>query len=168
MLYSFTGAMGLLLGIKLVAAILFFIFRSHAKEIIEDAMRDGISKYGIPSYPFYTTGWDKIHTIYSCCGMDSYRDWENSAFSENSGNLAPSSCCVTAGCNVTYESINRSGCFGNFKADLRNKLYIVGTIAAVVAFLQLFTTIAACYFGEKARRSHQWNSMLSLKRYHPC
>ena len=131
-------------------------------------MRDGISKYGMPNYQFYTTGWDKIQKTYGCCGMDGYKDWKNTSFSQNSSNLVPSSCCVTSGCNITYERIHHNGCSKAFEADLRNKLYITGAIAALVTIFQIFNSIAACYIGSKAIKSHNWYSMLSFKRYNPC
>ena len=170
MLYAFSGMMGLLLTTKIIVAILFFIFRRHAKEVLISAMDEGISHYNHPNHPFYTTGWDKIQGHYKCCGMDDYKDWEVNPIFNGTGRLAPLSCCNRriSGCNRNLKNIYELGCFEQFRTTLEKDLYIFGAIAAGIAIIQLFVAIASCYFGKKAKKGHNWHSMLSVKRYSPC
>ena len=169
MLYTFSVVMGLLVIMEIVVAILFFVFKSHAKEIVGTAMDEGIDKYNMEGYEYYTNGWDKIQSTYACCGKNDNTDWKKNSFFDDTEKLAPESCCKTPGCDVTLENINTEGCFVRFDETFEGRINAIGITSIMIAVLQLGATIVACYFGKKAREGYNnWYSMLSIKRYGIC
>ena len=170
MLYVFTALMIILLLMETTIAILFFVFRTHAKEIVRNSMTNGITKYGTENNDFYTAGWDKIQLTYKCCGMDNFEDWKQHSSYGGDEKLAPLSCCKDVDCKqANSENIYKEGCFQGFESAFEGNINVVGAVAIVIAILQLFITIIAGYFGRKAKEGYNnWYSMLSVKRYSVC
>ena len=169
MLNTFAGLMTLVIILKIAITVLFFGYSRLAKEIVTDAMKDGLDKYLAPSHKFYTLGWDTIQMTYKCCGIENYTDWKNTPFHLKTGKEVPSSCCDTthdASCVTT--KIYHDGCIEKFQSMLTENLYTFGIISAVIVVIQFITIITAFHFGRKAKMTRNLYSMLSIKRYSPC
>lgn len=169
MLKTFAGVMTLVIILKIVITVLFFSYSRFAKEIVVDAMNDGLDKYLAPNYPFYTSGWDKIQTTYECCGITKYTDWKSTPFHVKTGKEVPSSCCnTTPDSSCVTSKIYQDGCFEKFQSMLNENLYTIGIVSAVILVIHFIVTISAFHFGRKAKMTRSLYSMLSIKRYSPC
>ena len=166
MIYTFSFIVTILILAEFAIATVFFIYKGHAKEIVKEEMKNGLSKYNIPTHESYTTGWDKIQTTYECCGIDNGDDWKKSPFYVTNGN-PPTSCCKTSASTCT--NFYYDGCYDKFEESFENTINVIGSIIIGTAILQSLFNIIACYFAKRADEGYNnWYSMLSYKRYNPC
>lgn len=66
----------------LVGGILQFVFREKVVSTLDREMYAAIPYYGVKHE--YTKAWDETQTYLQCCGVKSYRDWNDNV---------PESCC---------------------------------------------------------------------------
>ena len=155
MLYVFSVVVFILIVMEIAISIVFFVFKAHAKEVVMNAMKEGIKKYNSEDHKFYKDGWDRIQTRFQCCGIHNSDDWQKI------GTLGiPSSC-------GKGEEIFSQGCYEVFETNFENTIDTLGAFIIAIAILQLLFNILACYFGKRASEGYNnWYSMLSYQRYH--
>lgn len=68
--------------VMLVGGILLFVFRAKVLTTLEREMTASIPYYGVKHE--YTRAWDDTQTYLQCCGVRSYKDWNDNV---------PESCC---------------------------------------------------------------------------
>ncbi|KAG8187379.1 hypothetical protein JTE90_016925 [Oedothorax gibbosus] len=144
------------------AGTLGFIYRKHVGAVLQEELIIGIKRrYTVNNENGLRETWDHIQEQFKCCGVKNYRDWYHiSAWPDKP--WVPQSCCLQNFSNVSScgESMNEthfysSGCYPRIHVWLTERLYIVGIISLVFAFIQLFGIIAAliivCSMGVKRR-----------------
>jgi len=154
MMGTFATLMALILIAEIGVAITIFIYRGKAYEITKDAMTNGISGYREPGKEGVTKGWDEIQETFTCCGVESPKDWENQ---KNLGaNNAPDSCCLNEldGCGVgalkdPYTDLHKKGCLAEFKTFVESKTFLAGGVGLAVIAIQLIAVITGCCLAKK-------------------
>lgn len=155
MLYTFSVIVFILIVMEISIAVVFFVFKGHAKDVVMSSMEEGITKYNSEECLYYKEGWDRIQARFQCCGLNNQSDWKSI------GNLdVPSSC-------KTGSSIHAQGCYQIFEVKFEEIIEILGALVVAIACLQFCFNLLACYFGKKASEGYNnWYSMLSYQRYH--
>ena len=155
MLYTFSVIVFILIVMEISIAVVFLVFKGHAKDVVMSSMEEGITKYNSEECLYYKEGWDRIQARFQCCGLNNQSDWKSI------GNLdVPSSC-------KTGSSIHAQGCYQIFEVKFEEIIEILGALVVAIACLQFCFNLLACYFGKKASEGYNnWYSMLSYQRYH--
>merc|ERR1712018_135510 len=105
-------------------AVVFFVFKGHAKDVVMSSMKEGIIKYNSEDFQFYKDGWDRIQARFQCCGINNQTDWKSI------GNLdVPSSCKINT-------SIQAKGCYEIFEVKFEEIIEILGALVVTIACLQ--------------------------------
>jgi len=90
-----------------------------------------------------TDTWNVIQKDFSCCGVDSFDDWKNTAFS--GGNNLPDSCCKdwTKDCGKSFfnnpdvSKINEKGCYKLLETEIVDNVEVVGGVAIGILVVQV-------------------------------
>lgn len=152
---------------EFIVGALVFVFRSGISRAITMDIKDGIVKHyngtdrGGMISPSVSSIWDKVQSDLQCCGVNSYEDWY---YIENwpKDKWVPRSCCRTkqslstdqyfegSGSDYIEEDCRKKqrpelwwnqGCSKALHQLLIEKLHVVGIVAIVIAFFQLFGLI---------------------------
>ncbi|GIY16964.1 tetraspanin-4 [Caerostris extrusa] len=148
--------------LEFTAGTLGFIYRRHVGTVLQEELLTGLqTRYTINNENGLKITWDHIQEQFKCCGVRSYQDWyQISAWPEKQ--WVPSSCCFPKYLNMSscgkeedasfYYPI---GCYPSIHQWIMERLYIVGIISLLVAFIQLFGIISAliivCHMDPKRR-----------------
>ncbi|CAG9563342.1 unnamed protein product [Danaus chrysippus] len=127
--------------VMLVGGILLFVFRVKVLSTLEREMHASIPNYGTRRE--YTRAWDETQTKLQCCGVKSYKDWNDNV---------PESCCVEVypgqrrDCKYSQNptTMYMDGCFNKTVDLLREDAAYVGTVAVVVALIMVLALIFSC------------------------
>ncbi|XP_026748157.1 tetraspanin-9-like isoform X2 [Galleria mellonella] len=127
--------------VMLVGGILQFVFREKVLTTIDREMYAAIPYYGVKHE--YTVAWDDTQMYLQCCGVKSYKDWNDNF---------PESCCrevypgkrldCKASQNPTTMYVD--GCLNKVVDFLREDAVYVGAAAIVVALIMLLALILSC------------------------
>ena len=130
--------------------------------------------------PEVTKFWDAVQLEFSCCGVESYRDWSQEGVLDNPGagnpytrGDVPISCCLlnrrrvqnqtvpscnwqmaTAPVQKAEELIRTEGCIAKMSREMVRQVH---TFAGILLGLSLFTTVAvlaACWLDKLRNRKH--------------
>ncbi|XP_054712646.1 tetraspanin-9-like [Uloborus diversus] len=160
-----------ILLLEFTAGILGFVYRKHVGNVLRDELLVGIQqRYTADNTHGLKDTWDHIQLQFSCCGVKHYDDWFHiSAWPEKK--WVPSSCCLPKFSNDTVCSqsvvslddipekdisfLYHTGCYSRLHVWLMERLYVVGVVSLVFAFVQVFGIISAlvivCSMGPKRR-----------------
>jgi len=149
MMYTYGTLMGLILISLIGVAITIVVFKDDVKELVVKKMEQGMTNYGKDDHQGVTETWDLIQHESQCCGVNGYKDWEKSDWSENKN--VPDSCCIeqVKGCGegklTNPVDINQEGCFAKFENDiLSNVGWAIGIGVAVAVLILIGICIACC------------------------
>ena len=134
---------------------------------------EDIQNYGPDGLQSITDSWNKMQRQLHCCGIDSYKNWQNTAYGKNRKGV-PDSCCreryrngcgegmfVTDDKGFDFENIIENvyvvGCFeilNNWMEDYVDPLIdIYSGVGAVLAIIELIEiTLVAAYAAQINRR----------------
>jgi len=82
---------------------------------------------------------DDIQTSLHCCGINDYTD-----YTVNNITIPPSCCKGTITCTKDSPEIFSQGCYIVVSDKIKSNLFVVGTIAIVIAFIEVLGLIFAC------------------------
>ncbi|CAH2092259.1 unnamed protein product [Euphydryas editha] len=127
--------------VMLVGGILLFVFREKVLTTLEREMHASIPNYGVRHE--YTLAWDETQTNLQCCGVKSYKDWNDNV---------PESCCreIYPGkrqdCKYSQNptTMYMEGCFSRTLELLREDAVFVGAVAIIVALIMVLALIFSC------------------------
>ncbi|XP_023942148.1 leukocyte surface antigen CD53 [Bicyclus anynana] len=127
--------------VMLVGGILLFVFRAKVLTTLEREMHASIPYYGVKHE--YTKAWDDTQTYLQCCGVKSYKDWNDNV---------PESCCqeVYPGkrrdCKYSQNptTMYMDGCYSRTVDLLREDAVYVGAVAIIVALIMVLALIFSC------------------------
>lgn len=125
----------------LVGGILQFVFREKVVSTLDRELFASIPYYGVKHE--YTKAWDDTQTYLQCCGVRSYKDWNDNV---------PNSCCkeVYPGQRLDCKSspnpttMHLDGCLSKVIDFLREDAIYVGVVAIVVALILMMALILSC------------------------
>ncbi|XP_050672269.1 tetraspanin-9-like [Leptidea sinapis] len=125
----------------LVGGILLFVFRVKVVSTLDREMQASIPYYGTRRE--YTQAWDDTQTNLQCCGVKSYKDWNDNV---------PESCCkeVYPGKRLDCRSspnpttMHMDGCFHKTSEILREDAIYVGAVAIIVALTMILALVFSC------------------------
>ena len=153
MLYVFSVTVFILIVMEISIAIVFLVFKGHAKEVVLNSMEEGIKEY--KDKENYKDGWDRIQERFDCCGINNHTDWTSFGNS-----TVPLSCGED-------KDVRSQGCYEKFETKFEKTILILGALIIAIACLQLCFNVLACYYSKKASEGYNnWYSMLSYQRYH--
>ncbi|XP_041972774.1 tetraspanin-9-like isoform X5 [Aricia agestis] len=120
--------------VMLVGGILLFVFREKVVGTLEREMYAAIPGYG--ARPEYTRAWDETQAKLQCCGVMSYKDWNDNI---------PESCCVEVYPGKRQEctyapnptTMYMEGCHTRTVRLLREDAVYVGAVAVVLALVMV-------------------------------
>ncbi|XP_055948418.1 tetraspanin-9-like isoform X2 [Argiope bruennichi] len=130
--------------------------------VLQDELLTGLqTRYTTNNIHGLKTTWDHIQEQFHCCGVKSYRDWHHIAAWPDK-QWVPHSCCLPKVSNISScgEAEDTSyfytaGCYPSIHQWIMERLYIVGIISLLFAFIQLFGIISAlvivCHMDPKRR-----------------
>ncbi|GFT28329.1 tetraspanin-4 [Nephila pilipes] len=136
--------------IEFSAGTLGFIYRRRAGAILQDELLTGLqTRYTATNENGLKITWDHIQEQFKCCGVKNYRDWYHiSAWPDKQ--WVPSSCCLPKFSNMSScgeledtSYFYTAGCYANIHNWIMERLYIIGIISLLFAFIQLFGIISA-------------------------
>lgn len=144
-----------------------FLFRGGLSRTLANELRFGIERHynasdrGGLAAPSVAAIWDTMQQSFECCGVTSYEDWydvqawsgkrwvpesccrpnyDRSLIIEGSGDGGPKVDCGKSENPLLWFD---KACAHSLHAWLIERLHVVGTVALVIAFLQLFGLITS-------------------------
>lgn len=149
MMYTYGTLMALILITLIGVAITIVVFKDDVRELVEKKMKEGMQKYNASHTEGVTKTWNIIQHESKCCGVDGFKDWATTDFSQ--GSNVPDSCCVqeTVGCGVgaiaNPDNIYQEGCFAKFESTiLGNVAWAIGIGVGVAVLILIGICIACC------------------------
>lgn len=148
--------------LEFTAGTLGFVYRRQVGETLREELKVTIEeRYTINNGNGLNEVWDHLQTNFECCGVISYHDWYNVAAWPDK-EWVPRSCCINRFRNITscgrkgeVYKWHQSGCYQQMHIWLMERLYIVGIVSVVFAFVQLFGLISAmliiCILSERQK-----------------
>ncbi|KAJ8265555.1 hypothetical protein COCON_G00146540 [Conger conger] len=157
MVTTFAILVSIIIIIEIAAAIGGYIFWGKLSGIVNDELKDMISKYKNGTRDFRKS-IDNLQKCLNCCGMNSTADWK---YLRKDKTSVPDSCCknITQGCGngnmhndvVVYQK----GCRIALEAFLRKNVLWVVIAALVIAFLQIMGVVFACLLMKGIRSGYE-------------
>ncbi|XP_050499920.1 CD63 antigen-like isoform X4 [Diabrotica virgifera virgifera] len=89
MLMAFSLLLGIIFIFEFSAGIAGYVLRDKTEKYLTDSLTTAMDKYNSSSST--ATMWDLVQTTFTCCGVNSYKDWE--PVMKNTD--LPISCCPT-------------------------------------------------------------------------
>lgn len=90
---SYSWVLGSLFVIELLLGITIFNLHNQVGMFFESSMEAAMKNFHRQGYKGVTETWNVLQHELSCCGAESYLDWENTTFAMSSLSV-PDSCCV--------------------------------------------------------------------------
>jgi len=150
MMYTYGTLMALILISLIGVAITIVVFKDDVKTLVEEKMKEGMQKYDASESGGVTETWNIIQHESKCCGVEGFKDWENTPFYQKS-NGVPDSCCVQEskdcgkGAIQNPDNIYQEGCFAKFENTIvGNVAWAIGIGVAVAVLILIGICIACC------------------------
>jgi len=159
MMMTYAFVLSLLLIAEVGIVIVALVYSDDFEKVLHEGFGKSIKKYGINDDPVMES-WNSMQQNLKCCGIDDYKDWEQTSWTVKE-KLVPISCCIKAedGCsdNVFDQSpefvgqtIYTEGCLKKALNDIGTQYITIG--AGVVAAIELVGIIFACCLAGRFRR----------------
>ncbi|EDV58307.1 CD63 antigen [Drosophila erecta] len=154
---SFSVMLAIIFILELAAGISGYVLRNDASDLIKTSLTSSLSEYNADNHNAITKLWDDIQGDFDCCGVTTYKDWVVTFPNED----LPMSCCTipvgtvgTFTCNATEEvdpNRHKDGCLDGFSAYISAHAVSLGAAGVVIAVLQFFGVIFACYIAREIK-----------------
>jgi tetraspanin-3 len=130
---------------SITASAMTFVYRKDIDKQMQSVFHDALEKYGNDSG--VTKEVDDIQTMFHCCGIQNYTDWDNTPYGHSNHTLHyPDSCCPGKNCTGTNQFEN--GCYNLVHEQVMTHLGIVaGVISGFLILLILaliFSFVLIC------------------------
>ncbi|XP_017478995.1 PREDICTED: CD63 antigen [Rhagoletis zephyria] len=152
----FSILLGLIFILELAAGISGYVLRSDASNLIETSLNDSLKSYNRKDPTnSYTITWDYAQRAFGCCGVKNYTDWTDIYDGE-----MPLSCCdipdgIVGAFNCSSATENKyrhsTGCLSGFSTFIEAHAVSLGACGIVLAIIQFFGVIFACYIAREIR-----------------
>lgn len=159
LLGTFFALMLLVFGLEVAGTSLGYVYRDQVKDELLKDLNQTLYQYGSEDKEGVTKAYDLLQEKEKCCGVNGYRDWRNTPFTDGNHSKVPDSCCkeVKPKCgdtSVVTGNIYTEGCYKKTLNLLRDNLTIIFGIGVAVAVIQLLSMIFAlvliCKIGDQS------------------
>nr|XP_058132308.1 tetraspanin-6-like [Dasypus novemcinctus] len=142
MLKLYAMFLTLIFLVELVAAIIGFVFRHEIKSSFKNNYEKVLKQYNA-TRDYRNDAVDNIQNKLHCCGVTSYKDWEDTNYYSEKG--FPKSCCKFEDCSswTDVNKVNNEGCFVRVMTIIQSEMGVVARISFGVACFQLIGIILA-------------------------
>lgn len=132
---------------EVVAAVLGYVYRSKAEDILRDDLQDAIDQYNVTAYK------DQINYLQSefhCCGVNNASDWLTSTYwSIHHNDTVPQSCCrvninKTCSGKLDNSTIYTEGCLDKLNDEFRKNLIYIAVTVICLAAIQILALMSSC------------------------
>jgi len=141
---------------QIAAVCAFFFFRFEVEKVLVSSLKQSISTYPATEEEsvyerIVRELWDEAQSQLECCGVETFADWRETSFGEESG--VPQSCCQVEETQCQPDqvlwdrenpTIVQTGCIHLLGNAADHLPVILGTAAAVFAFQVLGFCLACC------------------------
>jgi len=143
---------------QIVLGVLILVYKDTAEEVVKEGMKAAFDKYNNGDEELKKTIDLAQHDL-KCCGIDGYRDWQ-SVLTGTGGMSVPDGCCVEniPGCGTNYfinpahVEIYKDGCYEATEEILGSLKISLGSLAIIIAFVQLITVFCACNLARESKK----------------
>jgi len=149
MMYTYGTMLALIMLSLIGVAIVVYVFRGDAREVITKTMVESLKNYGDDDHKGVTETWDIMQSDFKCCGVDNYTDWEGKPHF-TTGDV-PDTCCKvpTNGCGKgaaeSLDKIYTTGCFVMFENYIvDNAAAAAGVGVGVIVLLFMGVCVSCC------------------------
>ncbi|KAL9929508.1 tetraspanin 29Fa isoform 1-T2 [Glossina fuscipes fuscipes] len=155
LILTFSVLLGIIFILELSAGISGYVLRSDAESLIKVTLTDSLGKYNNTKVDEVTVLWDYVQKTFTCCGVNSYKDWA-SKFEDK----LPLSCCSLPNgvvgefsCTANNEDSNRysNGCLTEFSNYIAAHAVSLGAAGVIIAILQFFGVLFSCYIAREIK-----------------
>ncbi|XP_055642994.1 CD63 antigen-like [Toxorhynchites rutilus septentrionalis] len=159
----YSGLLSVVFVLELTATLVGFYHRQDVSSILVQTLNNSIQQY--PWNNHVQKSVDFMQIELECCGVSSFRDWEDVLVVERSGSDSlvelPASCCITYndGACVPYAV----GCYPKMNVLLRHCSKTIATGLLLVAFVQISAAMFAFMLGKRIRLTKTRSSLDALK-----
>ncbi|XP_020913370.1 CD63 antigen [Exaiptasia diaphana] len=145
MLCTFVILLAVLLILEIAAAALAYKHKDEFKNELNKALKKKIDGYRASNK---TNDVDDAQEKLKCCGINSYKDWNSTAFNKGGQGNLPDSCCkkVSSGCGKGKltgkpDGVYTEGCLSKLSNDFNKILSATGGIAIAILVIQILGII---------------------------
>lgn len=151
----FSILLGIIFILELSAGISGYVLRNDAEESIRIQLKTNLESYKENANTNVEIMWDYIQQEFTCCGIDSYKDWSNK-FNDS----LPFSCCTvptgavgTVNCTANKDAdiMRGVGCLQKFSDTIAQHAVSLGAAGVVIAIIQFFGVIFSCYIAREIK-----------------
>ncbi|XP_064601611.1 tetraspanin-11-like [Liolophura sinensis] len=160
---------------ELAAGILTAVYKNEIESRLKGHLLEGVEmKYGHPKYPTITRAMDVLQTNLRCCGVESARDYESSAWKNSTSDNVPLTCChLSSGPNEppvakdkkecqanAYQGgagVYSVGCYPSILHWFRDHSAIVIGVGCGIAGLELFGLVFAVWMCCDTRKDEEYD-----------
>ncbi|XP_073421093.1 tetraspanin-1 [Dendrobates tinctorius] len=131
---------------EVAGAVVALVYSSVAESFLTSVLTPVLQKdYG--ENKDVTKIWDDMMSELKCCGINNYRDFNNSKFVQSTGEY-PAPCCNSTVTPCTMQAAQasyRPGCLQQIVDLLKSNAAIVGGVAAGICALELAAMVVSMY-----------------------
>jgi len=145
--------------VEVAVVVVALMYKDQIRNFASNVLNNGLKQYGTDQPITKLT--DTVQAELHCCGVDGYKDWKDSPFSQ--GTNLPDTCCMAehTGCGkdqlskpVDPEVIYPEGCLVKFTNYITDKgIYIIG-ITIILIILELLTAVLTCMVCSRAKENY--------------
>ncbi|XP_077283916.1 tetraspanin 29Fb [Arctopsyche grandis] len=150
----FSLLLSLVFIMEISAAIAAYSLPSGLNEMISGNLNDSMQLYG--ENTMATKELDVLQSKWICCGVNDYKEWENTPYGNKLGDdFVPKSCCGHSehgeSCDIT--DVAKSGCLRQMKDIISNSAILLGTGSLTVAFIQFIGIVFSIMLAKAIRQA---------------
>lgn len=145
LLGTFFALMLLVFGLEVAGTVLGYVYRDQVKTELKKDLDNALGQYREDGKDGVTKAFDLLQEKEKCCGVNGYKDWQTTPFTNGNHTIVPDSCCkeMKSGCGIKFstDNIYTEGCYKKTLKLLQDNLMIIGGIGIAVAVIQLLSMI---------------------------
>jgi hypothetical protein len=183
-LFTYATIMAIFLMAQIATGATFYFCRNDAHQFLSSTMEKQMQDYdeweNKNNYSSYKNTylnntdnyvssinqtWNSISFNFKCCGVQSYKDWQNTTF--GNGLNVPTMCCKnpTNGCGLNLLSksddevnttIYTDGCLLKMESFITNNLVTIAGVGLGMAIYQLIGVFLSCILAARMRREFNY------------
>jgi len=148
MLVIFAILLCIIFILEVAGGVAAYIMKDGINSVLETRMNNSIKLYN--SNVYYNKTWNAVQYDFSCCGVNSYTDWE-SVFPTNT---LPYACCpnISTDEKCVPSLATKDGCLPALRKTFEHNIFIIIAAGAAVAIVQFIGVIFACCLSRSIRK----------------
>lgn len=155
-LFVFAAFLIVIFLLEVGAVIFGIVMKGDIETGLKKGMQDTLLKYGENEVD--SNAWNSTQIDLKCCGVNGYKDYNNTKWFKGNGGQWPDSCCKgdrETGCGAEKSNLVDKGCYDALLQILKGQLNLIVIIGAVVAFIQVLGIICSCCLISGIRKNYE-------------